>query len=244
MGMMLERQMEAFENGLRADRALWRAHKIADDWIARAGIPADRPPNNLDEANKWNSLLSQIISIGFGEDEGSDLPDRLIRAIHATQGDDLDRVLQVLSQRKSRVHEELRLLSAREQISEIRDAVEAKVEDEQVRQELSDLVSEIQRRQEELDAKLESEEAEATREMRKIEIQERRWQLRKSILEREPAAVVIGGLLLIVIAVALLIAMFTHTAVPEIVSSAFLLILGFFFGQSTGSKGKPSSDGQ
>jgi hypothetical protein len=36
--------------------------------------------------------------------------------------------------------------------------------------------------------------------------------------------------------------MFTHTAAPEIVTSAFLLILGYFFGQTTasGRKERPS----
>ncbi|MGW4771834.1 hypothetical protein ACWEO2_27820 [Nocardia sp. NPDC004278] len=128
-------------------------------------------------------------------------------------------------------------------MAEIKGAVEAKVEDPQVRQELSHLVTEVQRRQEELDAKIKAAGDEDARAVRKIELQKRRWEMRRSMLDREPAAVLIGGLLLVVIGVALLIAMFTHTAVPEIVSSAFLLILGFFFGQTTSSKGRSGDAG-
>ncbi|GAB2531684.1 hypothetical protein [Nocardia heshunensis] len=48
-------------------------------------------------------------------------------------------------------------------------------------------------------------------EIQRIEVQERRWQMRKSLLDREPAAVLIGGLLLFTLSVGLMIAMFTHT---------------------------------
>ncbi len=57
------------------------------------------------------------------------------------------------------------------------------------------------------------------------------------MLEREPAAVLVGGVLLVVISIALIVAMFAHTPVPEIVSSGFLLILGFFFGQNSSRGG-------
>ena len=42
-------------------------------------------------------------------------------------------------------------------------------------------------------------------------------------------------------AASLIIAMFSHTDVPEIVASGFLLILGFFFGQNS-SRGGSSGD--
>ncbi|NQE88928.1 hypothetical protein [Nocardia terpenica] len=78
--------------------------------------------------------------------------------------------------------------------------------------------------------------------MSRLDVQERKWRIRKSVLDREPAAVLIGGVLLAVITLGLIVAMFIHTPVPEILSSAFLLILGFFFGQTTSRGSKSEAD--
>lgn len=123
------------------------------------------------------------------------------------------------------------------QIREIKQAVEEKVTDPQVQQELSDLLSEVQKRRDELDDRLNAENITEAREIRKIELAKRRWEVRKSMLEREPAAVLIGGVLLGLLTVALIVAMFLHTPVPEVLTSMVLLILGFFFGQTTGGRG-------
>ncbi|MFI2228937.1 hypothetical protein [Nocardia testacea] len=135
---------------------------------------------------------------------------------------------------RRQLRERITAIATQEQMAEIKGAVESKVQDPQVRQELSDLVSELAQQQQELAAKLQAQEGADAQEMRRIEIQERKWRMRKSLLDREPAAVLIGGLLLIVITAALIIAMFANTAVPEILASSFLMILGFFFGQTAG----------
>ncbi|WP_029923943.1 hypothetical protein [Nocardia otitidiscaviarum] len=125
-----------------------------------------------------------------------------------------------------------------DEMAEIKGAVEEKVDNPEVRKELSDMVSAIQKQQEELDAKLREQQDVESQEIRRVELSERKWKMRKSILEREPAAVLIGGLLLVVITGALLVGMFTRIEAPEIVSSGFLLILGFFFGQTAGGRDK------
>ncbi|MGW5229647.1 hypothetical protein ACWEP5_32545 [Nocardia niigatensis] len=146
-----------------------------------------------------------------------------------------------LRDRRARLLERIAYLTQQNQMAEIKGVVEAKVEDPQVRQELSDRLSELTRQQQELADRLQAQDDEDAREERRQALQERKWRMRKSLLDREPAAVLIGGLLLIVVTVALLIAMFSHTPTPEIVANSFLLILGFFFGQ-TSSRGKSSAE--
>ncbi|MGY2036602.1 hypothetical protein ACW9HF_15075 [Nocardia gipuzkoensis] len=136
----------------------------------------------------------------------------------------------------------LAYLQAQEQMAELKGAVEEKVSDPQVRQELSELVSEFGRQQQELARELQAREDDAAKELRRLEVQERKWRMRKSLLDREPAAVLIGALLLSGITLALIVGMFIHTPAPDILANAFLLILGFFFGQTTSGRGKQSGD--
>lgn len=131
------------------------------------------------------------------------------------------------------------------QMNEIKDAVEARVADPGIRQELSDLVSEFAKQQQELAAQLHRQMDDDSQELRRIEIQERKWNMRKALfIDREPAAVLVGGFLLIVVTGALIVGMFSHTTPPEILANAFLLILGFFFGQSSARENKPPQDHQ
>jgi hypothetical protein len=57
--------------------------------------------------------------------------------------------------------------------------------------------------------------------------------LRRAWLERESVASIVGALLLLSFGVTVIVSMFTHTRASQIVTSAFLLILGYFFGQGT-----------
>lgn len=134
-------------------------------------------------------------------------------------------------------------LREQEQMAQLQEAVNEKVADPQVRQELSDLVAEFAKQQQQLARKLQAREDDAAKELRNLEVQERKWRMRKSLLDREPAAVLIGAVLLSAITLALIIATFVHTPVPDILANAFLLILGFFFGQTTsGSRGRQPED--
>ena len=65
-----------------------------------------------------------------------------------------------------------------------------------------------------------------------IQIRERKAAIYRSFLERESVASVVGALLLLALAATLIIGMFTHVTAPDIVANAFLLILGYFFGQA------------
>lgn len=69
---------------------------------------------------------------------------------------------------------------------------------------------------------------------------EKRAMVWQSLLARESVASVVGSILLLLIAIALLVAMFVGTETTEIVGNAFLVLLGYFFGQTTSRK---SGDG-
>ena len=68
---------------------------------------------------------------------------------------------------------------------------------------------------------------------RKVAVQERRNKMLKLWFERESLASIIGAFLLLVLGLALITAMFVGTPTSEVVTSSFLLILGYFFGQAT-----------
>lgn len=79
-------------------------------------------------------------------------------------------------------------------------------------------------------------------EQRKMEMQleaeerraKTRFQYLDRFLERESAATILGGIILIILTIALLLAMYSQERAREIVYSGFLILLGYFFGQTAG----------
>jgi hypothetical protein len=67
-----------------------------------------------------------------------------------------------------------------------------------------------------------------------VDLQERRTAIRQSWLARESIASIVGAILLLLLAGTLIVAMFTGTTVVDVIANSFLLILGYFFGQSVG----------
>ncbi|MFG1794528.1 hypothetical protein [Nocardia sp. NPDC049149] len=138
---------------------------------------------------------------------------------------------------KSFIRDLVSRLEAKEQVVALQGAVKAKVQDPELRADLTSLIADFAREQQR--TALEAKSTEAAEKMRQAvheaEIKERNWQRWKLMLEREPVAVLVGAVLLGVLTLALVVAMFIHTDVPEILASGFLLILGFFFGQAAGS---------
>ncbi|MGW4325434.1 hypothetical protein ACWEKR_06030 [Nocardia sp. NPDC004573] len=158
-----------------------------------------------------------------------------------------DTALRDVNARRRLVSERIEQLSQQEQVEEFKDAVDAKVENPLVRRELVDLVAAFALRDQqttdlEARAAADAEIAARAAELHRSEMRERKVRLWKSMLDREPVTVLIGSVLLVIMMVAVIVGMFSHTAVPEILSSAFLLILGFFFGQSASRRGGNDSD--
>lgn len=156
--------------------------------------------------------------------EGTEMSAAHLRFVVAKHKSDLDVIL------ASRATEE--------QVAKVKGRLEDRVSDLDVREELSELLTEVQRRQSELDDVLKAASEVQDHEIRKVEVQERRWKMWWGLLQREPVAVLVGALLLVGFSGVIVVAMWTHTSVPEVVVNMVLLILGFFFGQTASGKGK------
>ncbi|NUP29656.1 MAG: hypothetical protein HOQ44_23760 [Nocardia sp.] len=128
----------------------------------------------------------------------------------------------------------LRNATARRELAEIQHVADSAIHDSVARQMVAD---QIQRAQEVVARSAVTEDARDTAlevELQNVvrDLRERRSKMRWSPLQREPIAVLLGAFLLVGFSLVLVIAMFTDTAVPDVVMNMILLILGFFFGQS------------
>ncbi|MFD9128346.1 hypothetical protein [Kitasatospora sp. NPDC059571] len=134
-----------------------------------------------------------------------------------------------------RPHEQL--TSVRREVAE--NVVESDLKD-QVLGLIDDRLAAERERSEQLERELKSVDQTAvarTEQMRlNVELKERRSKIYKSLLERDTVAGAIGPVLLFMLAGSLVVAMFTHTPFSSAVSDSFLLILGYFFGQTTSQK--------
>jgi uncharacterized membrane protein len=159
-------------------------------------------------------------------------------------------IMPLLLERKQQVLERIRILRPEQQLSDIRQDISAQVDDPKVREDVIEIIdrkfAEERLANEKLDreqAQLVQDQAREREERLKIEIRERRSAIYRSFLERESVASVVGAILLLTLGASLIVAMFIGTATSAVVTNAFLLILGYFFGQATSrSDGKSSAD--
>jgi uncharacterized membrane protein len=149
--------------------------------------------------------------------------------------------LPVLLERKSMILRRIAILRPQEQLSDLKKIVNDTVEDPQARESLlksidvSEQEAGVQARSLQLQAEQTDQERE--RSMRfQVELKERTSALRRSWFERESVASIVGALLLVSLGAAVIISMFTHTPASQVVTSSFLLILGYFFGQAGSNK--------
>jgi hypothetical protein len=75
-------------------------------------------------------------------------------------------------------------------------------------------------------------EHEAVQRQHKLAVARARAEIALSLLAREPVASIVGGILLLALGAAMIVAMFMQVEVSQTVANAFLLILGYFFAQS------------
>lgn len=125
-----------------------------------------------------------------------------------------------------------------ESISELIKTIPEKDIQQKIKQELKELGEQSNKFKIE-DKKLDAEEEKFKSEQRQLELQQSKLEIfdKKSqvwlrIFGKESIASILGGFLLLVMSISFIAAMFTGTEVSNIVESAFLLILGYFFGQS------------
>jgi hypothetical protein len=74
-----------------------------------------------------------------------------------------------------------------------------------------------------------------------VEVARARAEIWHSFLARESVATIVGGILLFVLGTTMIVAMFVGVPVTDILANAFLVILGYFFGQSAATRNRNAS---
>ncbi|OQQ13130.1 hypothetical protein B0675_39565 [Streptomyces sp. M41(2017)] len=160
-------------------------------------------------------------------------------------------LLPVLLQRKRLIVDRLNELRSEQKISGLRELIDRLPQGDE-RQALVDQLDELERQSVESEAAVRavaSEESalqfqrERDLALLKIQLSERRWSYRSKLLARDAIAPMIGAILLVGLAVTLVVAMFLGTTVSELISNSFLIVLGYFFGQTTERRSQPESAG-
>ena len=146
----------------------------------------------------------------------------------------------MLLERKKLILDRIRHLRSEEKVESLRDLV-AKVSDETVRTKLTEEIEQFEADSKSLQDEVRTvDEAKTEEEVRvkvelaklQTEIFERRSKVWQSFIEKESVATIVGSLLLIMLTIALIVAMFTGTEPTDILMNAFLVVLGYFFGQT------------
>ena len=151
-----------------------------------------------------------------------------------------------LLKRKSIVLERIQQLKGAEEVGNLRGLIEENVE-ESKRAEIIERIEHAEQEASEWRQKVREVEEAQSREQIKVEAElarleaegslfEKRARVWQTLLARESVATVVGSILLLLITIALLIAMFTGVEPTEIISNAFLVLLGYFFGQTVSRK--------
>ena len=151
-----------------------------------------------------------------------------------------------LLKRKSLVLERIQELKGVEEVDDLRVLIEENVEEskrneiikkiEHAGQEANKWRQKAREVEEEQSLEQSRVEAELARMEAEGALFEKRARVWQALLARESVATVIGSILLLIIAVALILAMFFGIETTEIIDNAFLVLLGYFFGQTVSRK--------
>ena len=202
---------------------------------------------SLDELNESLTQLDNLLAhpeLFFDDSDKTVKVNLILNELGPSEGI-LIHLHPILLERKSQILERIALLRPREQMADLKEVVVNTVDDLNLRESLlreiehgaakasteADLLQ-LELRQ----TDKERENFELLRQERLITLAERRSKMRKSWFERESIASIVGAVLLLGLGIALIVAMFIGTTTSEVVTSGFLLILGYFFGQASGRK--------
>jgi hypothetical protein len=151
--------------------------------------------------------------------------------------------LPILLERKSLILRRIALLRPVEEFEGLEEDLKRRVEDPAL---LEDLLKIFERRSSK--AKQQTEEVLGEERQTTLDIdeavkhREAVWKMRSqayaSFLSREPVAILIGAMLLLALGGALIVGMFTKVEPSQVITSGFLVILGYFFGQSSSDRGQ------
>lgn len=148
-----------------------------------------------------------------------------------------------INERKKLILDRICLLKG-EQIKAVVDDTSERHSREEIKNEVDNLLSEIEetkKKSKEIDGEQKELELKIWLSQEEMRIKQRESISRTwlSFLEKESMASILGGFLLLSILIAQLVSLFQKLEVPDILNNSFLVILGYFFGQSTA---KNSSD--
>lgn len=163
-------------------------------------------------------------------------------------------ILPLLLERKRFILERISLLEKKEEIVDLSERAKGALDESEKKKyeeridELQTIVSSLEESRvkneeqlrnaekalQEAHSEVKRQEIEERRERLKLESWERRTKVWQRFLERESVVTIVGSLLLVLIAFFLIIATIWSIEALGILGNAFLVILGYFFGQSVG----------
>ncbi|WP_409462717.1 hypothetical protein [Amycolatopsis sp. GA6-003] len=143
-------------------------------------------------------------------------------------------------ERREQILELINGLTVEEEIDKLRNAVSV-VDDAGTKEKFHRLLGEFESKTGEIDGELKETsrkiaEVDAAAMAAEIDKYERKAKVWQNFLAKESVATYVGAAILLVMCLSVVAAMFAHVEINQVLSSAFLLILGYFFGQSTGKK--------
>lgn len=224
------------------------AENFYEPQLIKLGIGKDQiQTQSLEDLQKSLNVIDESIAKkeSFGAVRLKVNAEGEVIVVSSDEGIKID-IGQTLLKRKSLVLGRIQQLKGAEEVGNLRGLIEENVEEskraeiieriEQAEKEASkwrEKAREVEEAQSREHIKVEAELARIEAEGSLFEKRARVWQ---SLLARESVATVVGSILLLIITIALLIAMFTGVEPTEIISNAFLVILGYFFGQTVSRK--------
>ena len=148
--------------------------------------------------------------------------------------------LKISLERREQVLELINGLTVGQEIDKLRNAVSG-VDDAGTKEKFHQLLGEFESKTGEIDGELKETsrkiaEVKAAALAAEIDKYERKAKVWQNFLAKESVATYVGAAILLVMSLSVVAAMFAHVEINQVLSSAFLLILGYFFGQSTGKK--------
>ncbi|WP_406637950.1 hypothetical protein [Amycolatopsis sp. WGS_07] len=148
--------------------------------------------------------------------------------------------LKLSLERREQILELINGLTVGQEIGKLRNAVSG-VDDAGTKEEFHRLLGEFESKTGEIDGELKETsrkiaEVEAAAMASEIDKYERKAKVWQNFLAKESVATYVGAAILLIMCLAVVAAMFAAVEINQVLSSAFLLVLGYFFGQSTGKK--------
>jgi predicted exporter len=148
--------------------------------------------------------------------------------------------LAVLLERKEAILERLRDLKTNAQVEELSRIAED-IPDSSTKHAMEAALAKLQKHSAELSERLEEvgrvrDDVTEQATIAEMDRYERKAKVWRSFLERESVASIMGAILLLGLTVTMIVAAFVGRVTPELLNNAFLIVIGYFFGQSTASK--------